>query len=91
MNDTITNTDGHPSYRRRDVKNGDQIYQWRMSNGVIVDIDNRWAGVLYSLLLFKIYKAHIYVELCGPVKSIKYICKYVHKDSDTALCLLFKM
>lgn len=75
--DTITNLDGFPSYRRRDVDNGGQSYELRLSNGIRVDIDNRWV-VPYSPLLCKTYKAHINVELCSSVKSIKYICKYVH-------------
>lgn len=84
QSDTITNIDGYPSYRRRDVDNGGQSYELRLSNGVRVDIDNRWV-VPYSPLLCKTYKAHINVELCSSVKSIKYICKYVHKGSDKAV------
>jgi len=41
INDTITNIDGYPLYRRRDTDNGGQSYQLRMSNGGMVDIDNR--------------------------------------------------
>ena len=84
INDTITNIDGYPLYRRRDTDNGGQSYQLRMSIGGTVDIDNRWV-VPYSPLLCKIYKSHINVELCSSVKSIKYICKYVHKGSDMAI------
>ncbi|XP_055910472.1 uncharacterized protein LOC129944836 [Eupeodes corollae] len=76
--------DGYPSYRRRDVDNGGQSYELRLSNGVRVDIDNRWV-VPYSPLLCKTYKVHINVELCSSVKSIKYICKYVHTGSDKAI------
>ncbi len=49
-----------------------------------VDIDNRWV-VPYSPLLCKTYEADINVEICSSVKSIKYICKYVHKGSDKAV------
>ena len=83
-NDTITNIDGYPSYRRRDVDNGGQSYEMHLSNSVRVDIDNRWV-VPYSPLLCKTYKAHINVELCSSVKSIKYIYKYIHKGSDKVI------
>ena len=61
QNDTITNMDGYPLYRRRDVDNGGQSYEMHLSNGVRVDIDNRWV-VPYAPLLCKTYKAHINVE-----------------------------
>ncbi|XP_055913568.1 uncharacterized protein LOC129947118 [Eupeodes corollae] len=76
--------DGYPSYRRRDVDNGGQSYELRLSNGVRGDIDNRWV-VPYSPFLCKTYEAHINVELCSSLKSIKYICKYGHKGSDKAI------
>ncbi|XP_044595860.1 uncharacterized protein LOC123272904 [Cotesia glomerata] len=55
-----------------------------MADGKYIDIDNRWV-VPYSPLLSKTYNAHINVEFCSSVKSIKYICKYVHKGSDMAV------
>ena len=39
----------------------------------------------YSPVLWKTYKAHINYEFWNSVKSIKYICKYVHKGSDKAI------
>ncbi|CAG9834798.1 unnamed protein product [Diabrotica balteata] len=82
-NDTITNTDGYPIYRRRSPDNGGYSFIKNISN-TDIDIDNRWV-VPYSLLLSKTYNAHINVEFCCSVKSIKYICKYVHKGSDMAV------
>ena len=41
--------------------------------------------VPYCLILSKIFNAHINVEYCNTVKSIKYICKYVNKGSDQAV------
>ncbi|CAG9836262.1 unnamed protein product [Diabrotica balteata] len=79
-NDTITNTDEYPIYRRRSLDNGGYSFIKNISN-TDIDIDNRWV-VLYSPLLSKTYNAHINVEFCCSVKSIKYICKYVHKGSD---------
>ncbi|GFW61194.1 helitron_like_N domain-containing protein [Trichonephila clavipes] len=81
--DTITNIDGYPSYHHRDTDNGGQSYELCLSNCVRVDINNHWM-VLYSPLLCKTYKAHINVELCSSVKSIKYICMYINKGSDKA-------
>ncbi|GFQ77012.1 helitron_like_N domain-containing protein [Trichonephila clavata] len=49
-----------------------------------IEIDNRWI-VPYSPILSKTFKAHINVESCPSVKSIKYICKYVTKGSDMAV------
>ncbi|GBM89553.1 hypothetical protein AVEN_259331-1 [Araneus ventricosus] len=46
-----------------------------------VVIDKRWI-VPYSPLLLKMFDAHINVECCNSVKSIKYILKYVHKGSN---------
>ncbi|XP_068992255.1 uncharacterized protein [Neodiprion pinetum] len=55
--------------------------RWKI---VEIDIDNRWV-VPYSPLLSKTFNAHINVEFCSSVKSIKYICKYVNKGSDMAV------
>ncbi|XP_072389496.1 uncharacterized protein [Diabrotica undecimpunctata] len=49
-----------------------------------LEFDNQ-SVVPYSPLLSKTYKAHINLELCSSVKSIKYICKYVNKGSDLAI------
>ncbi|XP_055932759.1 uncharacterized protein LOC129962790 [Argiope bruennichi] len=82
-NDTVTNVDGYPIYRRRNPENGGQSFIKNIIN-TDIDIDNRWV-VPYSPLLRKTYNAHINVEFCSSVKSIKYICKYVHKGSDMAV------
>ncbi|GBN36003.1 hypothetical protein AVEN_251705-1 [Araneus ventricosus] len=47
-------------------------------------IDNRWV-VPDSLILSKMFQAHINVEYCNSVKSIKCICKYIIKGSDMAV------
>ncbi|XP_050335786.1 uncharacterized protein LOC126762783 [Bactrocera neohumeralis] len=82
-NDTVTHVDGYPIYRRRSTENGGQSFIKTISNADI-DIDNRWV-VPYSPLLSKTFNAHINVESCSSVKSIKYICKYVNKGSDMAV------
>ncbi|XP_050340140.1 uncharacterized protein LOC126766383 [Bactrocera neohumeralis] len=71
-NDTVTHVDGYPIYRRRSTENGGQTFIKTISYADI-DIDNRW------------FNAHINVESCSSVKSIKYICKYVNKGSDMAV------
>ena len=82
-NDTKTDRDGYPLYRRRSPENGGNIVN-KILKGKEVVIDNRWV-VPYSPLLCKIFNAHINVELCNSVKSIKYICKYINKGSDMAM------
>lgn len=83
LSDTITGVDGYPLYRRRSQENGGNTFMLERTDCEI-EIDNRWV-VPYSPLLSKTYKAHINVEFCSSVKSIKYICKYVHKGSDMAV------
>ncbi|XP_036339810.1 uncharacterized protein LOC118749148 [Rhagoletis pomonella] len=82
-NDTSTHVDGYPIYRRRNTDNGGQSFTLNINNAN-TDIDNRWV-VPYSPLLSKTFNAHINVEFCSSVKSIKYICKYVNKGSDMAV------
>ena len=74
-NETAPNKDGYPRYRRRD-------------NGIIVkvgkyEIDNRWVVPYNPYLLMK-YDAHVDVEVCATVKSIKYLFKYIYKGHDCA-------
>ncbi|XP_044575238.1 uncharacterized protein LOC123259042 [Cotesia glomerata] len=82
-NDTVTHVDGYPIYRRRSTENGGKSFV-KTINKADIDIDNRWV-VPYSPLLSKTFNAHINVELCSSVKSIMYICKYMHKGSDMAV------
>ena len=84
LNDTQTGEDGYPLYRRRAPENGGVKAKIKVKVGNSyreVEIDNRWV-VPYCPLLSGIFQAHINVEYCNSVKSIKYICKYVNKGSD---------
>ncbi|GFY32140.1 helitron_like_N domain-containing protein [Trichonephila clavipes] len=81
--DTITDNNGYPLYRRRSVKDGGKSVILKVRN-IDIEVDNRWI-VPYSPLLSKTFKAHINVEYCNSVKSIKYICKYENKGSDMAV------
>ena len=87
INDTQTGEDGYPLYRRRNPESGDFTAKIKTKTGNSskeIQIDNKWI-VPYCPLLSRIFKAHINVEYCNSVKSIKYICKYVNKGSDQAV------
>ena len=49
------------------------------------EVNNQWI-VPYNH--FTVEYAHINVECCNSVKSIKYVCKYVSKGSDAAMFAL---
>ncbi|GBM81939.1 hypothetical protein AVEN_4092-1 [Araneus ventricosus] len=83
IKETQTGDDGYPKYRRRSPEDGGctaKIY----FRGKEIYIDNKWV-VPYSPLLSKMFHPHINVEYCKSVKSIKYICKYIHNVSDMAV------
>ncbi|XP_073525166.1 uncharacterized protein [Phyllobates terribilis] len=92
VQETQTGQDGYLVYRRRKPGDGGFIAKLKMRVGSSlqeIEIDNRWV-VPYNPLLSKIFQAHINVEYCNSVKSIKYICKYVHKGSDQVVFELQK-
>ena len=80
VKETQTSDDGYPSYRRRSVDDGGNSLFLRRGMDQ-VEIDNRWI-VPYNPVLSKAFNAHINVEFCNSVKSIKYVCKYVNKGCD---------
>jgi hypothetical protein len=87
LHDTQTGEDGYPLYRRRAPENGGFKAKIKIKIGNSyqeIEIDNKWI-VPYCPLLSRIFQAHINVEYCNSVKSIKYICKYVNKGSDQAM------
>ena len=83
LNDTQTDVDGYPLYRRRSREEGGTFTVLHVRQ-MDVEIDNRWV-VPYNPVLTKMFNAHINVECCNSVKSIKYITKYVNKGSDQAV------
>jgi len=72
-NSTITEDDGYPLYRRR-AFGSSGFKSTVLRNSTLVEIDNRFI-VPYNPLILKTFNAHINVECCHSVKSIKYICK----------------
>lgn len=76
---TKENVNGYPLYRRRN--NGRTIT--KNIHGKDVEIDNQYI-VPYNPFLLMYFQAHINVELCASVHSIKYIHKYVYKGHDCA-------
>ncbi|GFQ85636.1 ATP-dependent DNA helicase [Trichonephila clavata] len=63
--ETQTGEDGYPQYRRRSPENGGIETQIKENN-----VDNRWV-VPYNPVLSRTFNAHINVEFCNSVKSIK--------------------
>ncbi|GBN13944.1 hypothetical protein AVEN_152530-1 [Araneus ventricosus] len=72
--DTEENVNGYPIYRRRATE---PVQVGKYS------IDNRWI-VPYNPWLLKKFNAHINVEVCASVKSVKYFYKYVYKKHEAA-------
>ncbi|XP_055352995.1 uncharacterized protein LOC129598933 [Paramacrobiotus metropolitanus] len=72
---TKENVNGYPVYQRRDE--GRRI----LINDV--PVSNQWV-VPYNKWLSCKYDAHINVEVCTSVKSVKYLFKYVYKGYDCA-------
>ncbi|XP_054282916.1 uncharacterized protein LOC129000066 [Macrosteles quadrilineatus] len=75
LDQTRENVNGYPIYRRRD--DGKTL----IVRGSTVD--NRFV-VPYNPYLLKKFNAHINVEICSTVKSVKYIYKYIYKGFDSA-------
>lgn len=77
--ETVMNRNGYPEYYRPD--NGRTV---RKGN---VELDNR-SVVPYNPLLCKKYNAHINLEACVSIKSVKYLYKYIYKGHDATLSLM---
>ncbi|XP_065314115.1 uncharacterized protein LOC135923348 [Gordionus sp. m RMFG-2023] len=67
--ETRPNIDGYPYYKRRD--NGITILSGKPT-------DNRYV-IPYNRYLMLKFNAHINVEICTSIKSVKYIFKYIYK------------
>ena len=76
---SIWPNDGYVIHRRRSLASGGHSFVNRKAQL----ITNEWV-VPYSPYLSKKYNAHINVEICGSIKSIKYCHKYILKGHDCA-------
>ncbi|GFR12144.1 ATP-dependent DNA helicase [Trichonephila clavata] len=83
LKETQTGKDGYPLYRRRRPEDGGFSAVMNVRHSDVV-VDNRWI-VPYCPLLSRIFCAHINVEYCNSIKSIKYVCKYINKGCDMAV------
>ena len=75
VEETNTNVNGYPQYRRRDIKED----KFTTKSGHV--LDNRWV-VPYCPPCFLRWDGHANFEICATVKSCKYIYKYVFKGHD---------
>ena len=64
---------GYPAYRRKNDGRTVQIGRLVADNSYVVP---------YNRDLLRKYRAHINVEACASVKSVKYLFKYVYKGHD---------
>ncbi|XP_029655167.1 uncharacterized protein LOC115228835 [Octopus sinensis] len=81
---TQTGENGFPFYQRRGAAEGGYTATLHEGKENEITVDNRWI-VPYNPLLSKIFDAHINVEFCNSIRSIKYVCKYINKGSDQAI------
>uniref|UniRef100_UPI00358E575D uncharacterized protein n=1 Tax=Myxine glutinosa TaxID=7769 RepID=UPI00358E575D len=73
--ETLASIDGYALYKR--PPNGPTI----TVHGT--DVDCQYV-VPFNAYLLKKYRAHINIEVCASIKSIKYLFKYVYKGHDCA-------
>uniref|UniRef100_W5N963 Uncharacterized protein n=1 Tax=Lepisosteus oculatus TaxID=7918 RepID=W5N963_LEPOC len=84
LQETQTDQDCYPLHKRRKPEDcGHEAII--MINDQEVFVDNRWVVPAINPLLSKTFKAHIKVEYCSSVKSIKYMFKYINNGIETAV------
>jgi hypothetical protein len=82
-NETSSDGDGYPEYRRRSPKDGGREAKI-VRGGKEFIVDNS-SIVAYNPLLSKTFNGHVNVEVCNSIKAVKYVIKYVNKGSDMAV------
>jgi hypothetical protein len=65
----------NPLYQRREDDRKEMVRKHKM--------DNRWV-VPYNSYLLKYFNCHINIEVCGSIKAVKYLFKYIYKGHDRA-------
>ena len=85
IKETNSDRDGYPEYRRRHPNDGGQETIVEKGNPPQKFIINNTHVVPHNPALCKLFNAHINVELCSSIKSIKYVTKYITKGSDIAV------
>lgn len=78
IKETQIGDDGYLKYKRHSLDDGGFSVNIKG-----VDVDNRWV-VPYNPVRLRTCNAHMNVEYCHSVKSIKYECKYVNRGSNQA-------
>ena len=76
---SINERGGYPLYRR----GNNSVFITKVVNQQAINIDIRWV-VPHNIYLCTNCDAHINVELCSSINSIKYVHKYVYKGHDRA-------
>lgn len=75
-NFTVQGDDTYPVYRRRA-----SLLPISLRRRGDIKVDNSWV-VPYNPWLLLRYNCHINVEICGSIKSVKYLYKYIYKGPD---------
>ena len=77
----------YPLYRRRCLHSHKK---YDSKGRVVFEFDDTWVVPYNPYLLYK-YDAHINVEICNSVMSVKYMYKYVYKGHDMASVALVRI
>jgi hypothetical protein len=75
QSETVTNVNGYPIYRRRNIRRTLLVHG--------IKLDNHWV-VPHNVYLSTKYDVHINVEVCNNIRAINYLFKYVYKGHDRA-------
>jgi hypothetical protein len=76
QSETVTDVNGYPIYRRRDMGHTILVHG--------IELDNRWV-VPHNVYLLTKYDVHFNVEVCNNIRVVKYLFKYVYKGHDHAI------